>query len=138
MKTTLHDNKYYKIEIDVDKNYMVLKPIGFWRSPEVVPNYLKDISNTVKFKLNLKFSIILDITDMLTHPKEVQEKVHLKGMGLMSELHPLIALTVLPKDDISAMQAKFMARTMGTEIKGFETVEEAEAYLERFKKEKGL
>ncbi len=101
MKTTLYDNKYYKIEINKEKNYMLLKPIGFWRSPEVVPDYLKHITDTIKFKLNLKFSIILDITDMLTHPKEVQEKIHLEGIKQVSQLRPLIMLTVLPKDDIS-------------------------------------
>ncbi len=117
---------------------MVLKPIGFWRSPEVVPDYLKQIVDTLKFKLDLKFSVILDITDMLTHPKEVQEQIHLEGIKQVAQLRPLIMLTVLPKDDISTMQAKFMARTLGREIKGFETVAEAESFLEEYKKKKGV
>lgn len=138
MKETIHENQYYKIQIDKEKNLMVLKPIGFWRSPEVVPEYLKQIVDTVKLKLSLKFSVILDISDMLTHPKEVQEKIHLEGIRKISELKPLIILTVLPKDDISTMQAKYMARTLGREIRGFQTVDEAESFLEDYKKKKGI
>jgi hypothetical protein len=135
MKITIHENKYYIIQIDKEENYMVLKPIGFWRSPDVVPNYLKHIREVMTLKLSLKFAVILDIADMLTHPKDVQEQIHLEGMKQAFKLNPSIILVVLPKDDISIMQAKFMARTLGREIKGYNTMEEAENQLMKLKRE---
>jgi hypothetical protein len=111
----------------------VINRIGFFRSPAVVPNYINHFKDTIMFKLETKFAVILDITDMLTHSREVQENIHMKGMKQMANLKPSIAITVLPKDDISTMQAKFMARSLNMEIKGFQTLEEAEAFLIKHK-----
>ncbi|MFT5916451.1 MAG: hypothetical protein ACI81T_002960 [Bacteroidia bacterium] len=127
--TIVYENEYYKIEIDKAKNYLVIKPIGFWRSPELVPYYLNHIADAIRIELNPKFAVILDTSDMLTHPKEVQEKIHLEGLKLIIKFKPLVWVKVLPENDIIAiMQSGYLARILGTskDVKAFSTMEEAE------------
>jgi hypothetical protein len=66
---------------------------------------------------------------MLTHPKEVQEKIHLEGLKLIIKFKPLVWVKVLPENDIIAiMQSGYLARILGTskDVKAFSTMEEAE------------
>ena len=133
MKEILHQDTHYQIIIDRIKNIMIVKPIGFWRSPEVVPEYLGHVKNAFDFFAGKRFSVIIDASDMLTHPRTVQSEIHLKGMAFIQAYQPMLALAVMPVDDISTMQAQHLGRMSDGKIKSFPSLEEAEAYIEKFK-----
>jgi hypothetical protein len=44
MKQVVADTKHYQIGLDQSKNRAYITIIGFWRSPEEVGSYVKDLS----------------------------------------------------------------------------------------------
>lgn len=138
MEKIKYNNQYYTISVDDEKNRMIVQPKGFWRSVQVVPNYLHDIDTIYKRFLRKDFMVILDISEMLTHPQEVQEKIHQVASRRLLEERPKQVVIVLPQDDISLMQAKFMSRNLGIELKGFATFEEANSFLDAYCEKHGL
>ncbi|MGB0525600.1 MAG: hypothetical protein ACPGJS_21665 [Flammeovirgaceae bacterium] len=138
MSQVLHKNKYYKITYDIVKNRLIVKPIGFWRSVEVVPNYLQQLKDVLDKNVRKKFMVILDMSDMLTHPREVQEQIHLEASKYTATKKPSAVVIVIPKDDISAMQANFLQRQLGIQTKSFNTIEEAHAFLDDYREKYGI
>lgn len=132
MKETIHNTKYYTLDIDQSKNRLLIKPIGFWRNKGVVPKYLNQIFEAIDKKLRKDFMVILDISDMLTHPREVQDEIHTNAVIGVMERNPKAAIIVMPKDDISVMQANFLMRKHGIETKPFNSLEEAETFLDEY------
>jgi len=138
MIQTIKETSHYKLSIDKENNWIIVKAIGFWRSPEVVPNYLSEINEIITMRLRPKFMAVIDASDMLTHPKSVQEGVHLVGMQNLKKHKPATLVVVMPQDEISVMQAKHLGKVSQTEFLSFKSMAEAERYLEEFAKEHGL
>ena len=138
MEEVKYNNKYYTISVDTEKNRMIIQPIGFWRSTQVVPNYIEEILMTFNRYLHKDFMIILDISKMLTHPKEVQEEIHSEASKMLMKKNPRAVVVVLPQDDISLMQAQFLGKQLGVQPKSFATFEEANDFLDAYCKKHGL
>ncbi len=69
---TIAKNKFYEIAVDQSKNRIYFKIIGFWQSPDVVPNYLNDIKKASK-EVTPGYTILSDLKEMKTPPQEVGE-----------------------------------------------------------------
>ncbi|MGB0525601.1 MAG: hypothetical protein ACPGJS_21670 [Flammeovirgaceae bacterium] len=138
MKERQINTKYYSITINKIKNRIIIKPIGFWRSVNTVPNYLDSIFQAIDRDLMRHFMVVLEISEMLTHPADVQEKIHYHGVMEILKRKPKALVVVMPQDDISFMQANFLNKKVGLPMKSFETLAEAEAFLDAYATKHGL
>jgi len=132
MRKIIEENDHYAITVNIAKNRIIIKPIGFWRSVKVVPNYLSLITNTIDTVLRKKFMVIFEASEMMTHPQEVQEHIHAVGIKKILDKSPSAVVVVVPKDGIALMQAQFLNKQTGLPMKAFSSNAEAEAFLDAY------
>ena len=131
-------NKYYEIHLDHSKNRIKIKPIGFWPSINTVPKYLTRIFQAIDKELKQDFMLLLDLREMLTHPRDVQEKIHLRAIEGVTIRKPKAVIAVQPEDTISNMQANFLTKKAGVSVKPFYSLETAEEFLDSYAEKHGL
>ena len=120
-------NKFYTISVSTEKNRAYLKIIGFWRTPEQVPDYINHWVSGVS-KLKKGFTLLTDASEMKTHPKEVV-KLHEQAQAILLKAGVSKVAEIL-KDDVAEMQLNALAKTTQFPKKNFRTAEEAEAWLD--------
>ncbi|SKC57346.1 hypothetical protein [Ohtaekwangia koreensis] len=121
------DNKFYTISVSTEKNRAYLKIIGFWRTPEQVPDYINHWVSGVS-KLKKGFTLLTDASEMKTHPKEVV-KLHEQAQAILLKAGVSKVAEIL-KDDVAEMQLNAVAKTTQFPKKNFSTAAEAEAWLD--------
>ncbi len=121
------DNKFYTISVSTEKNRAYLKIIGFWRTPEQVPDYINHWISGVS-KLKKGFTLLTDASEMKTHPKEVV-KLHEQAQAILLKAGVSKVAEIL-KDDVAEMQLNAVAKTTQFPKKNFRTAAEAEAWLD--------
>ncbi|HTF81448.1 MAG TPA: hypothetical protein VL947_06980 [Cytophagales bacterium] len=127
MKKIIADNSAYSISISIPKNRAYLKLVGFWRSPEVVPEYLSDWKKAVT-QLDKGFSLLTDATDMKTHPQQVK-KLHEEAQILVLSAG-LAKVAEVVNNDITEYQLDSLAEATAFPKRTFRTVSEAENWLD--------
>ena len=123
----INDNKYYRISVAPEKNRAYLKILGFWRSVEVVPDYLKDWTKATSL-LKKGFTLLTDASEMKTHPQDVR-KLHEQAQAIILKAGVSKVAEVL-KDDVAEMQLDAVAKTTQFPKKNFRTADEAEKWLD--------
>lgn len=123
----INDTKQYKISVSPEKNRAYLKIIGFWRSPEVVPEYLKDWTKATSL-LNKGFTLLTDASEMKTHPQELR-KLHEQAQAILLKAGVSKVAEVL-KDDVTEMQLNAVAKATQFPKQNFRSAEEAEKWLD--------
>jgi len=123
----INDNKYYKMSVAAEKNRAYLKILGFWRSVDVVPDYLKDWTKATSL-LKKGFTLLTDASEMKTHPQDVR-KLHEQAQAIILKSGVSRVAEVL-KDDVAEMQLDAVAKTTQFPKKNFRTEEEAEKWLD--------
>ncbi|HEY9044562.1 MAG TPA: hypothetical protein VIN08_01640 [Ohtaekwangia sp.] len=123
----ISENKYYTIFVSPEKNRAYLKIIGFWRNPEIVPNYLSDW-NTALSKLKKGFTLLTDASEMKTHPQEVV-KLHEQAQAILLK-NGIKKVAEILKDDIAEMQLNAVAKATQFPKKNFRLAEDAEKWLD--------
>ena len=121
------DNKYYRISVAPEKNRAYLKILGFWRSAEAVPDYLKDWTKATSL-LKKGFTLLTDASEMKTHPQDVR-KLHEQAQAIILKAGVSKVAEVL-KDDVAEMQLDAVAKTTQFPKKNFRTAEDAENWLD--------
>ena len=121
------DNPAYRLDVAPARNRAYLTIIGFWRSPEAVPNYLSDWKKALSY-LQKGFTLLTDASQMKTHPQEVR-KLHEQAQGLVLKAGVWKVAEVV-KDDVAEMQMDSVAKTTQFPKKSFKSREEAEAWLD--------
>lgn len=76
-KIPIASSPQYELIVSLKKNRAYLKIIGFWRNPEMVPNYLEDWKKAVSI-LSPGFTLLTDAREMVIHPGTVRE-IHEKA-----------------------------------------------------------
>ena len=97
----INNTKQYVISVSPEKNRAYLKIIGFWRGPEVVPDYIKDWTKAMSL-LNKGFTLLTDASEMKTHPASVRP-LHEQAQALLLKAGVSKVAEVL-KDDVAEMQ----------------------------------
>lgn len=94
----IENNDYYEINVDLSKNRMYLKVIGFWKKPDLVPNYVKHIESAGK-SLERGFTLLADLREMKTPPlilnpvhQKAQEALVREGLDRTAEVFSNIVL----------------------------------------------
>ncbi|MDJ1486091.1 hypothetical protein QNI16_36755 [Cytophagaceae bacterium YF14B1] len=118
----------YEIAIDETKNRVYLKVLGYWRNAESVANYISDWRKTLAL-LKPNFTLLTDLTTMLTHPAEVLG-IHKQAQELLTENGLRHTAEVAPKDFVTAFQLSKVAKSSQMPVRQFPTVAEAEAFLD--------
>ena len=126
-KVNISTNKFYTIAVNSEKNRAYLKIIGFWRSPEVVPTYLKDWTEAVSL-LKRGFTLLTDASEMKTHPAELK-KLHEQAQAILLK-NGVLKVAEIVKDDVAEMQLDAVAKTTQFPKKNFKTAEAAEIWLD--------
>jgi len=126
-KVKISENKHYTIYISTEKNRAYLKIIGFWRNPEVVPDYLPDWTKAVS-KLKKGLTLLTDASEMKTHPQELR-KLHEQAQALLLKAGVSKVAEII-KDDVAEMQLDSVAKTTQFPKKTFRSAEDAEKWLD--------
>jgi hypothetical protein len=126
-KETVAKNNYYEIAIDSVKNRAYIKIIGFWRNPQEAGNYIKDLHRGLRC-LQGRFTLLTDLTEMKTHPVEVQS-VHLQAQRLLLTKGLLQTAEVYASSFIQ-FQTNNLSKQSKMPLKQFTSIEAAENYLD--------
>ncbi|MBL0742773.1 hypothetical protein [Chryseolinea lacunae] len=125
--TIIRESKHYSISITPEKNRAYLKIVGFWRSPEVVPDYIADWNKAVSL-LNKGFTLLTDASEMKTHPQEVR-KLHEQAQAILLK-NGVRKVAELVKDEVAEMQLDAVAKTTQFPKRNFRKAEDAERWLD--------
>jgi len=128
MKNQIAKTDYYTIEVDKGKNRAYLGIYGFCKSVDNIPDFLSDIKKTTS-QLSNGFTLLTDVTQMKTHPKEVSA-LHVDSQRVWVDGGLSKTSEVLPPSSVDRMALNRRAKTSGMEVQGFENTEEAEAWLD--------
>lgn len=121
------ENKYYKIVVSQEKNRAYLKIIGFWKNIETVPDYLNDWKKATAL-LAKGFTLVTDATEMKTHPQQMKI-VHEQAQAIIIKAG-VKKVAEIVKDDVSEMQLNSVAKTTHFPKRNFNTIEEADKWLD--------
>lgn len=119
--------KQYTISILPEKNRAYLKIIGFWRTPESVPDYLKDWMKATSL-LSKGFTLLTDASEMKTHPQELR-KLHEQAQAILLKAGVSKVAEIL-KDEVAEMQLNAVAKATQFPKQNFKSAEEAEKWLD--------
>ena len=81
MKQLVSKNSLYEFHVDVAKNRVYFTPVGYWDSPQDVPNYISDIKKCVSM-LSKGYTVLSDITHLGVPSPEVN-KLHSDAQEMM-------------------------------------------------------
>lgn len=128
MKDLIAKTDFYSIEIDKVKNRAYLGVYGSCKGVDDIPNFLDDIRNASS-KLSKGFTLLTDATKMKTHPPEVSD-LHVDSQKVWLEGGLLKTAELIPVSSIDRLALGRRAKSSGMPVKGFESVEEAETWLD--------
>ncbi|WP_051359788.1 hypothetical protein [Adhaeribacter aquaticus] len=122
-------NPYYEFSYDPAKNRLYFKFLGYWKSPDVVPDYLQEWGHVIKLT-KPGFTIVADVRNMITHPREVKQ-LHEKAIDLCIIAGVSHIAEVTPADKIAVLQTTGMADKAQLSYNRFPDVASADAYLDQ-------
>ena len=105
------NNPYYELNYDRSKNRIYLKVNNYWRSPEVVPNYMADWKKAIDLA-RPGFTLLADCRNMLTHPTSVKE-MHESVANRLAESNISYVAEVSPTDRIAVLQVTGVMKQIG-------------------------
>jgi hypothetical protein len=123
----VNKTKQYTIAVSPTKNRAYLKIIGFWRGPEIVPDYIKDWTKAIS-QLKKGFTLLTDASEMKTHPASVRP-LHEEAQGLLLKAGVSKVAEVI-KDDVAEMQLDAVAKTTQLPKRTFKAHADAEVWLD--------
>ncbi len=127
MQQVTTQNKHYQIGIDKDKKRAFITIIGFWRSPEEVSEYLKDLDRAL-LQLQPGFTLLTDLSQMKTHPQTLKP-VHLQAQQLLLS-RGLTQTAEVVSSSIVQFQTESLSKQSSMPLRQFNSLEEATAYLD--------
>ncbi len=124
---TIAQTPQYELSVSVEKNRAYLRIIGFWRSPEQVPDYLTHWKKAIAV-LKPGFTLITDARDMKIHPASVR-KMHEEAQLMIIEAG-VLKVAELQKDMITEMQLDGLSGETSMPKKNFTDQIKAEQWLD--------
>ena len=128
-----YKTEYYYLGVDIESNLIIIKPIGFWASVELVPDYKNQIFSSIDNDLKADFGVVYDISEMKAHPPGVRDEIHIKGIDEISKRKPKASAVVSPESKIAKMQVALIRKSTEDErestAKEFATLDEAVGFI---------
>jgi hypothetical protein len=122
------NNDLYEVRVDIDKNRLYLTVKGFWKSPAQAPEYIADLKAAAE-KIKPGFTILTDLRTMKPPTTEVGQ-LHVEAQKNLVESGLSKTAEVVGSAILLEMQLKKYAQTSSMSKAEFESVEEAEAWLD--------
>ena len=127
MKLIIREHKYYRLYVKPFKNRIYFTILGSIREVEDIPLFAEDWKRAVS-KVKKNFTILSDVRLMGILGRKV-EKVCQEIQGDLIEKGVCDVAEVHSVNDIADLQASHLAERSGLPTTKFESVEEAEIYL---------
>ncbi|WP_162426687.1 hypothetical protein [Pontibacter pudoricolor] len=108
---TITNNQFYELNYDRNKNRIYLRINNYWKSPEIVPNYLSDWGKIIELA-KPGFTLLADFRNMLTHPTSVKE-IHESVVDLLVKSKISYVAEVSPIDRIAVLQVSGVLKQIG-------------------------
>jgi hypothetical protein len=108
---TITNNQFYELNYDRDKNRIYLRINNYWKSPEIVPNYLSDWGKVIELA-KPGFTLLADFRNMLTHPTSVK-LIHESVVDLLVKSKVSYVAEVSPIDRIAVLQVSGVLKQIG-------------------------
>ena len=121
-------NIYYELLYNETKNRIYFKICGFWKNKGVVPELLDDWDKALTY-VQPKFTVITDMSTMITHPQELKN-LHAEAQHKVRAAGVLQVANILPDDKIARLQIAAIADTTQLPSRNFDSLEEAEQWLD--------
>lgn len=118
---------YYSISIDKAKNRMYLKLVGFWKTPDLVPNYPADLEKAGNM-LPGKYTLVTDLTELAAIPVALNP-VHHKAQEMLLKTGQTYTAEIVDNPVMKSV-SKSIADTSGMKKKEFADRASAERWLD--------
>lgn len=120
-------NAYYEMVVDKAKNRVYFTILGYWKNKTAVEALLSDWKKAVSFT-QPNFTVLTDMRTMLTHPQELNE-LHLAAQQFVIDSGVKQVANVMPTDKIAHLQLNSFTSNSGLPFRNFDTIDEAETWL---------
>lgn len=119
----------YSISVDKAKNRMHILFLGHWAVPEDIPRYTDHVAQATS-RLTPGYTILAEILDKKPPTLKVTP-IHKKGQQIMKESGVSKTGVVVSKGQfLQKMSLSVVGRLSGMTVKTFNTIAEAEAWLD--------
>ncbi|WP_018478872.1 hypothetical protein [Pontibacter roseus] len=108
---SVSNNAYYELTYDRVKNRVYLRINNYWKSPEVVPNYLSDWDKVIQVA-KPGYTLLADFRNMITHPTAVKA-MHEAVVKRLAESKISYIAEVSPTDRIAVLQVTGVFQQIG-------------------------
>jgi hypothetical protein len=127
MQQVISQNRFYQIAINKSINRAYITIIGFWRNKQEAASYLPDLEKALA-QLKPGFTLLTDLTQMKTHPAEVQD-VHLAAQALLLR-KGLIQTAEIISSSLVQFQTDKISKNSKMPLRQFTSQQEATSYLD--------
>ncbi|WP_338762725.1 hypothetical protein WAF17_18175 [Bernardetia sp. ABR2-2B] len=128
MNITIKENQHYKLYTNSTKNRIYFSIIGKIQDESQIPCFVEDWKRAIS-QVSTNFTVLSDIRLMNLQSKKI-EKLHEKVQSFLTENGLLETAEVMAMNDIADLQASQMVEHSGMPTKKFQSIEEAESYLD--------
>jgi len=118
----------YTAMVDKGKNRLYLTLKGYWKGPEEVPNYVRDMEKASK-ALRQGFTILTDMREFITPPPSLSAVHENAQKALVSRGLDRVA-EVIPEKALMKLLLKRYAKSSQMKKMEFGSIKEAEAWLD--------
>jgi len=125
-------NACYDIIVDKAKNRVYFTIHGYWKSKSVVATLMQDWKKAVSLT-QPNFTVLTDMRTMITHPQELNE-LHLATQQLVIDSGVNQVANVMPSDKIANLQLNSFTANSMLPHRNFDTIDEAETWLNQLNK----
>lgn len=119
---------YYSFTIDKVRNRVYATLVGFWKSPDDVPQYLDDLRKAAD-AVNDDFTVLVDATKLNVPPQEVAQ-LHVEGQKIFYQKKVVKVAQLIPQSALIKMTVDRLSGERDVPHQKFYTREEAEAWLD--------
>ncbi|WP_017733227.1 hypothetical protein [Nafulsella turpanensis] len=127
MTTSIAQTPQYELSVNKIRNRAYLTINGFWRGPEVVPEYLNDWKKTIAV-LSPGFTLLTDAREMKIHPASVRT-LHEQAQTMIVKAG-VRRVAELQGDKVAEMQLDGVSKETKMPKQSFNTQQEAEEWLD--------
>ena len=130
----IYETNHYFIQVDQEKNLILIRPVGFWSSSDDVSGYLPTIRQALDHELRAGFLVICDLAQMKSATKDIRDNIHAQASLEVLKRSVKATVIVSPESAITRMQIESLRKAyIDKPIKQVGTVEEAYTFLEQYR-----
>ena len=132
MREVVANNEYYEIEVDMEKNRSYATYKGFWKSVDVIPDYLNDIERLIA-RLKPNFTTMVDLRDetgfKVPPPDVINLLIEAQKKYESAGFSKSVRVVTKPLEKLTSKRIGSEA-DVKEKVREFNSIEDAEAWLD--------